>query len=408
MQVPVSRILIGAVFVAVVVLALLPVLAPRPPTVDTHKITRGSMQVSVSEEGRTRIKDLYTVSSTVAGRMQRVELDVGDPVVAGKTVLTRIEAPQVRFQDLREETEMRARVSAAEAQRDLAAADVQRVEAEVTFAEAELKRHQELINKGVVTGRALDLAQMEARTKRAALAVAKNNLNAKTADLAVAKAALIAPTTAKEKAAAALPTTPVLAPVNGVLLRKLKESEATVAPNEPLFDVGDPTHLEVLAEMRSDDAAKVVVGAPATFTGWGGDQALRGVVQRVEPFGFTKISALGIEEQRVNVVLEFTDPLTAWRQIGHGYRVDVSIQIWQAPSVLKLPIGAMFRKRDRWSVYAIDPSGVVSLQPIDIGHINSFEAEVTGGLREGSAVILHPSDRIEEGMRVAPPEGGPA
>ena len=408
MRIPVSRILIGAVFLAVVVLALLPVLAPRPPTVEIHKITRGPMQVSVSEEGRTRIKDLYTVSSTVAGRMQRVELDVGDPVVAGKTVLTRIEAPQVRFQDLREETEMRARVSAAEAQRDLAAADVQRVEAEVTFAEAELKRHQELINKGVVTGRALDLAQMEARTKRAALAVAKNNLNAKTADLAVAKAALIAPTTAKEKAAAALPTTPVLAPVNGVLLRKLKESEATVAPNEPLFDVGDPTHLEVLAEMRSDDAAKVVVGAPATFTGWGGDQALRGVVQRVEPFGFTKISALGIEEQRVNVVLEFTDPLTAWRQIGHGYRVDVSIQIWQAPSVLKLPIGAMFRKRDRWSVYAIDPSGVVSLQPIDIGHINSFEAEVTGGLREGSAVILHPSDRIEEGMRVAPPEGGPA
>ncbi|MGB4948188.1 MAG: efflux transporter periplasmic adaptor subunit, partial [Candidatus Competibacter denitrificans] len=196
MQVPVSRILIGAVFVAVVVLALLPVLAPRPPTVDTHKITRGSMQVSVSEEGRTRIKDLYTVSATVAGRMRRVELDVGDPVVAGKTVLTRIEAPQVRFQDLREETEMRARVSSAEAQRDLAAADLQRVEAEVAFAEAELKRHQELISKGVVTGRALELAQMEARTKRAALAVAKNNLNAKTADLAVAKAALIAPTTA--------------------------------------------------------------------------------------------------------------------------------------------------------------------------------------------------------------------
>lgn len=409
MRVPVSRILIGAVFLAVVVLALLPVLAPRPPTVEIHKITRGPMQVSVSEEGRTRIKDLYTVSSTVAGRMRRVELDVGDPVVAGKTVLTRIEAPQVRFQDLREETEMRARVSAAEAQRDLAAADVQRVEAEVTFAEAELKRHQELINKGVVTGRALDLAQMEARTKRAALAVAKNNLNAKTADLAVAKAALIAPTTAKEKAAtAALPTTAILAPVNGVLLRKLKESEATVAPNEPLFDVGDPTHLEVLVEMRSDDAAKVVVGAPATFTGWGGDQALRGVVQRVEPFGFTKISALGIEEQRVNVVLEFTDPLTAWRQIGHGYRVDVSIQIWEASSVLKLPIGAMFRKRDRWSVYAIDSSGVVSLQSVDIGHINSFEAEVTGGLREGSAVILHPSDRIEEGMRVAPPEGGPS
>ncbi|MFZ1493683.1 MAG: HlyD family efflux transporter periplasmic adaptor subunit [Candidatus Competibacter denitrificans] len=413
MQVPVSRILIGAVFVAVVVLALLPVLAPRPPTVDTHKITRGSMQVSVSEEGRTRIKDLYTVSATVAGRMRRVELDVGDPVVAGKTVLTRIEAPQVRFQDLREETEMRARVSSAEAQRDLAAADLQRVEAEVAFAEAELKRHQELISKGVVTGRALELAQMEARAKRAALAVAKNNLNAKTADLAVAKAALIAPTTAGQKAgagnasAAEPPTTPVLAPVSGVLLRKLKESEATVAPNEPLFDVGDPSRLEVLVEMRSDDAAKVAVGAPATFTGWGGDQGLRGVVQRVEPFGFTKISALGIEEQRVNVILEFTDPAAAWRQIGHGYRVDVSIQIWEAPNVLKLPIGAMFRKRDRWSVYAIDPGGAVSLQPVEIGHINSFEAEVTGGLREGSAVILHPSDRIEEGMRVAPPDGGP-
>lgn len=418
MRASVGRTVIGIILAIVIVIASLPLLAPRPPAVDLHQVTRGPMQVTVSEEGKTRIRDLYTVSAAVAGRMQRVQLDAGDPVIAGKTVLTRIEAPQARFHDLREETESRARVAAAEAQRDLAAADLQRAEAEVTFAEADLKRNQELVTKGAVTGRALEVAQLELRVKRAAQVVAKNNLEAKTADLAVAKAALITPSAPVEKPAVQAgsnglesgpradattpPANPVLAPINGVLLRKLRESETTVAANEPLFDLGDPTKLEVLVEMRSEDAAKVTSGAPATFEGWGGSQVLQGMVRRVEPYGFTKISALGVEEQRVNVILDFTDPQTAWQRLGHGYRVDVAIQIWEGKDVLKLPIGALFRKSNQWTVYRVSADGAVSLQPVQIGHINNFEAEVLGGLDEQSSVILHPSDRIEEGMRVAP------
>lgn len=419
MRVPISRLFIGAIFVVFLVVGVLPILAPRPLAVDLHKVVRGPMEVTVSEEGKTRVKELYTVSAAVSGRMERVELDAGDPVVAGKTILTRIEAPQARFHDLREETEMRARVTSAEAQRDLAAADLERAEAEVAFAQSELKRNQELVNKGAASSRTLESAELDVRVKRAALAVARNNLGVKNAELAVAKAALIAPSASGEKAAAIEPggdksdrppkadtsladppASSILAPINGVLLRKLRESEITVAANEPLFDLGDPTQLEVLVEMRSEDAAKVYPDAPASFGGWGGNQILHGVVRRVEPYGFTKISALGIEEQRVNVILDFTDPPSAWRQLGHGYRVDASIQVWQANNVLKLPIGAMFRKRNQWAVYGVDTEGVVHLQPVEIGHINNLEAEVTAGLNDHSVVILHPSDRIEEGIRV--------
>ena len=419
MRVSMSRGLIGAVFIVFLALALMPILAPRPLAVDLHRVIRGPMQVSVSEQGKTRVKDLYIVSASISGRMQRVDLDAGEPVVAGKTILTRIEAPEPRFHDLREATEMQARVTSAEAQRDLAAADVERAAAELAFAEAELKRNQDLAKKGVASVRTLEAAELDVRVKRAALVVARNNLAAKTAEVAVVKATLIAPTGSSETgpttrtngsgngrasvveaSSASPPASPILAPIDGFLFRKIRESEVTVAANEPLFELGDPTKLEVLVEMLSEDAAKVSPGDPASFREWGGDRILQGVVRRVEPFGFTKISALGIEEQRVNVILDFTDPPAAWQRLGHGYRVDVSIQVWEAKDVLRLPIGAMFRQRNQWAVYRVDAEGIVHQQPVEIGHINNLEAEVTAGLSDNAVVILHPSDRIQKGMKV--------
>lgn len=421
MRVSVSRVLLGTVFVAFLVVALLSVLAPRPLAVDLHRVTRGPMHVSVSEQGKTRVKDLYIVSASISGRMQRVDLEAGEPVVAGKTVLTRIKAPQPRFHDLREATEMQARLASAEAQRDLAAADVERAEAELAFAEVELKRNRDLANRGVASARTLEAAELDVRVKRAALVVARNNLAAKIAEVAVVRAMLIAPPASSQTgpttqsdaggnshasivktSPADPPASPVVAPISGLLLRKLRESEVTVAAGEPLFELGDPTRLEVLVEMLSEDAAKVSPGAPATFREWGGDQILRGVVRRVEPYGFTKISALGIEEQRVNVILDFTDPPTLWQRLGHGYRVDVSIQVWEGQDVLRLPIGAMFRQRNQWAVYRVDADGVVNLQPVEIGHINSLEAEVTSGLSDNTVVILYPSDQIQEGALVVP------
>lgn len=274
-------------------------------------------------------------SAPVAGVMERVTLDAGDRVVAGETVLTRIEAPRAGFYDLREAAEAKARVTSTEAQRDLAAADVER-------AEAELKRDKELAPRGAVTDRDLESAELDVPVKQAAVEVAKHTLAAKTAEVAVAKAALIAPEgdeppsglasqgtadaqpRALEPGIKAPPAMRVLALVTGFLLRKIKESETMVAAGDPLFELGTIAQLEVLVEMLSEDAVKVRAGAPAVMEGWGCAHALKGVVRRVEPFGFTKISALGIEEQRVNVIVDFTDPRTAWERLGHGYGVDVA------------------------------------------------------------------------------------
>jgi HlyD family secretion protein len=417
-----KRTLIASTLAVLLVVALLPLLAPQPVLVDLHRVTRGPMQVSVSEEGKTRLKDIFTVSAPISGRLQRVELDSGDPVEAGKTVLTSIEAPQPRFYDLREATEKQARVASAEAQRDLAAADIARAKAELAFAEADLTRNLELAGKGASTARERELAEMDVRTKRAALVVAQNNLAAKTAEVEVAKAEVLAPgrqpsgpmlaVNGRDIGAAGLPpplvspagppASQVLAPVSGVLLRKIVESETSVGVGDPLFDLGDPTKLEVVVEMLSEDAVKVHPGATALLSAWGSGVDLHGTVRRVEPYGFTKISALGIEEQRVNVVIDFVDPAPAWERLGHGYRIDVSIVVWRAEDVLKLPLGALFRRHNRWAVYTVDSARLVRSQEVEIGHTNNLEAEVIAGLIEMSEVILHPSDHIADGARVEP------
>ncbi len=422
MRVSLNRTLFLGIAAVAIIAALPPLLAPPPSLIDLHLVTRGSMQVSVAEEGRTRVKDIYTVSAPISGRLQRVELDAGDPVEAGVTVLTQIVAPQPRFHDLRETTELQARLASAEAQRDLAAADIERARAELAFAEADLARNQELANKGAAARRAHELAQMDMRTKRAALVVAQNNLAAKTAEVAVAKAELLAPDRGITDLPIALdrnginaaalypaselpaspPTSPVLAPISGVLLRKIVESETSVTVGDSLFDLGDPTKLEVLIEMLSEDAVKVQVGAVALLNGTGIDSDLHGIVRRVEPYGFTKVSALGIEEQRVNVIVDFSDYAPVWQRLGHGYRVDVSIVVWQAADVLKVPLGALFRQRNNWFVYVLEADDSVSSRAVEIGHTNSLEAEVLAGLNDGARVILHPSDQIADGTRVTP------
>jgi HlyD family secretion protein len=404
--------------VAVVGLAL-PLLAPPPLEVDLHRVERGPLKVLVSEEGKTRVHERFVVSAPMSGRTRRVELEVGDPVQSGKTVLTQLIAPRPRFYDLRETEESQARVAAAEAQRDLAASDIERAKAELAFQEADLARNRELANKGAGAARALESSEMEVRTRRAALAVAKATLAAKTAELDVARAALLAPQSGADDAVATAvsvtpartggsadearrepPVSAVVAPADGVILRKIVESETTVNAGDALFEVGDVAGLEVVVEMLSEDAVKVPANAMVVLSGWGGEGDLHGRVRRVEPYGFTKVSALGIEEQRVNVIVDFSDSQDALRRLGHGYRVNVAIVVWEAPDVLKVPLGALFREHDRWSVYAVDEQGVVHLQAVTVGHTGQFEAEVTGGLAEGSQVILHPSDRIDDGVHV--------
>jgi HlyD family secretion protein len=412
-----SRFVIWGALAAALAFALRGLLAPPPVAVDLYRVARGPLQVTVADEGKTRLKELYTISAPISGRLKRIALEAGDPVEAGTTVLAIIEAPKPRFHDLRETSSMQAQVASAEAQRDLAQADIERAQAELAFAEADAARNRELQSKGATAARARDMAEMDLRSKRAALRVAQENLLAKIAEVRARKAELLAPergaahdspqgypSAARSGAPLALekepPASVILSPVNGVLLHKIHESETTVSAGERLLDVGDPRRLEIVVEMLSEDAVKVRPGAPASLTGTGIETPLRAVVRRVEPYGFTKISALGIEEQRVNVILDFADPASTWAPLGHGFRVDVAIVIWDSGDVLKVPLGALFRQGNKWAVYRIERDGTAHLREVEIGHTNDLDAEVLAGLVAGDTVVLHPSDRIAEGTRV--------
>jgi len=191
----------------------------------------------------------------------------------------------------------------------------------------------------------------------------------------------------------------VYAPITGTVLRVLQKSEGVVTASTPLVEVGDPRELEIVVDLLSADAVRVQAGQRVYIEGWGEPEPLNGVVQRVEPFGFTKISALGIEEQRVNVIIDFTDPPEKWQRLGHGYRVEPRIVLWEADDVLKIPLPALFRDGDGWAVFA-EQRGRAVLRRVEIGRDNGLEAEVVKGLEPGEHVVLHPSDRVSEGVRL--------
>ncbi len=255
---------------------------------------------------------------------------------------------------------------------------------------------------------ALDRARMEARTKRAALAEARAAVRVRSFELETAKAAVLSPGagaagSAKPKAQAGLCCFEVRAPVSGTILRIYRESEQVIEAGAPLVEIGDPGGLEIVTDLLSTDAVTVSPGDAVLIDGWGGAKSLNGRVRRVEPYGFTKISALGIEEQRVNVIIDFTDPPELWKRLGHGYRVIAHIVRWRGKDVLKAPLSALFRDADDWAVFRIQ-GGRAKRTKITVGHINSESAEITGGLEAGARILLHPSARITDGSRVKPRE----
>jgi HlyD family secretion protein len=381
---------------------------PRPVTVSMAEVARGQMLVTIEDEGETRVKDAYTISAPLAGRVARFEGSVGDSVIAGKTVVATIQPSDPAFHDVRTQSELEAAVKAAEAALDLAKAQVASAEAARDFAVAERKRAEELAKRGTMSKSARDRARMEARTKGAALAEARAAVRVRTFQLENARAALLAPGGAV--AGAPIPTPgatarrccfEVKAPVSGTILRIYRESEAVVQAGAPLVEIGDPADLEIVTDLLSTDAVLVAVGDPVLIDGWGGEKSLNGKVRRVEPFGFTKTSALGIEEQRVNVVIDFTDPPADWRRLGHGYRVIARIVRWKGEDVLRVPLTALFRSGTDWVLFkAVD--GRAQRTTVKVGQINTQWAEVQGGLAAGDTVLLHPSAAITDGTRVIP------
>lgn len=387
-----------ALLAGLLALALYYAFRPQPVPVDLAVIRRGEMTVTIDGDGRTRVREVYAVSAPVPGRVLRIERHVGDAVVANKTLLARIEPGDPSFLDRRAQAQAQAAVKAAEAALELAEAEQARAEAELDFARAELDRAEQLARRGNVSQRDLDRAKLELRTRSAALSTAAATVEMRRFELETARAALIQPGGREGGEGGQDCCIEVYSPVDGRVLRVIQESEGVVAAGASLLEVGDPGALEVVVDLLSDDAVRVREGAPVAIMGWGGGR-LAGRVTRVEPYAFTKTSALGVEEQRVNVLVDFTDSPERWQALGHGYRVEAGILDWRGTDVLVLPLGALFREGKDWAVFAVE-DGVARLRRIEIGHRNGQEAELLGGLAEGDAVVLHPGDRIADGIAV--------
>lgn len=386
--------LLGAILVA----ALVYVFRPQPVPVDLAVIERGELTVTIDGDGQTRVREVYVVSAPVPGRVLRIERHVGDEVIANETLLATIQPGDPTFLDRRAQAQAEAAIKAAEAAFALAEAEQARALAELDFARAELNRAEQLAKRGNVSQRDLDRAKLELRTRSAALSTAKASIEMRRFELETARAALIQPGEEGGEGDRQACCVEVYSPVDGRILRVIHESEGVVAAGAWLVELGDPHDLEIVVDLLSGDAVRVREGAEVTIEDWGG-VSLAGRVRRVEPYAFTKVSALGIEEQRVNVIVDFTDPQEKWQGLGHGYRVDAHILDWRGEDVLKLPLGALFRDGDSWAVFVAE-DGVAKLRHIEIDHSNGREAEVLDGLAEGTTVILHPGDRISDGVRV--------
>jgi HlyD family secretion protein len=375
--------------------------APQPLPVDVARVASGPMRVTVSSEGQTRVKERYEVAAPVAGRLLRIPFKAGDRVRSGDVVAV-IQPQPPQFNDVRSKAELEAKVRVAEAQYALAQADMARVKAQHDFAVTELNRNRVLQAKGVAAQRTLEQSESEEKSRQTEVIVAEKVVAQRAAELEAAKAMLIQPGPGGQ--AAPGDTVAVHAPVDGAILKVVKESETIVTAGMPVVEIGNVADLEVELEMLSKDAVKVREGAQALLEGWGGE-TLNGRVRRVEPFGYTKVSALGIEEQRVHVKIDFTDPREEWQHVGHGYRMNAQVVVWQADNVLKLPMGALFRDGNEWTVFTLGDDGAAHKKRVTVGHLNDTEAEVIAGVSENERVILHPSDRVAEGTFAAPRGG---
>lgn len=379
----------GLSFVVFIVFAM----RPQPQPVDAATIARGGLQVSIDEEGETRVRDRYVVSSPLAARVLRIELEPGDPVTANSTVVATLRPADPSLLDARSQAEAQARIRAAEAAVATTKAERDQVAAEVRYADADLVRVAKLHGEAIVSKEQLDEASLRADTRREAQRAADFAVRTSQHQLELARAAL------RPEGADRLAPIEIRSPIDGVVLRRLRESEAVVAPGEALLELGTPGEIEIVSDLLSTDAVKIRPGTRVLIEQWGGEVPLEGKVRRVEPSGFTKISALGVEEQRVNVLIDIVSDPQLWQTLGDGYRVEVRILIWEKDDLLKVPTSALFRRGEQWAVFAIE-NGKAAERLLQIGQRNGLEAEVLGGLEAGDRVVMHPGDQVDDGVAV--------
>ncbi|MEQ1859596.1 MAG: HlyD family efflux transporter periplasmic adaptor subunit [Chthoniobacteraceae bacterium] len=381
---------------AALVVAIGVALLPSPIEVEVAQVTTGPLTVSVLEEGRTRIRHRYMVSPPVSGFLRRVELRAGAPIKAGETVLAVIEAESSSFLNPRALAEAEARAKAAEAARDGSEAALERARAAFAQAKKDWERADALRRTGAVSAQDWDAAEAHATMLGREQRTAEFALQTAGHELAQARATLLQAQRPPQDEARTLT---ILAPVTGFILNVMEESAKVVAAGMPIMEVGDVADLEAEIELLSTDAVGVRPGAEVSIEQWGGPRPLRGKVSVVEPGGYTKFSALGVEEQRVKVRVDFVDPLPPGTFLGDRYRVEARIVTWHADSVLQVPVGALFRRGGDWMTFLAD-GGRARLAKVGTAHMNGVQAEVTAGLREGQSVVLHPPDVLADGVSI--------
>ncbi len=373
---------------------------PRPVPVDVVSVVRGHMKVTVDEEGKTRVRDRYTISAPLSGRLLRVQLDPGDRVEAGKTRLVSMEPAVPDFLDVRTQMQLQARVQGATAMRDRAVRLLDKARVDHHYALTALERLNKAHEKRAVSLQ--DLEDARARESMAFQELEAARLGARVAqfELEQARASLHFVETYSSHGEPPA-RFEVYSPVSGSVLRVVQESEGVVTAGAPLMELGDLSNMEVEVEVLSADAVRIRPGAKVLLERWGGEGVIEGRVTRIDPSGFTKVSALGVEEQRVLVVVDFTEPHEKWQFLGDAFRVDARIVVSEGEDVLIVPAGALFRHEGEWSVFRVERGRAV-LQTLKIGLRNDLEAEVLDGLREGDGVISYPGDRVEHSVSVKP------
>lgn len=370
---------------------------PRALLVDIANVSIGPLDVRVEEDGQTRIREKYVVSTPLAARLSRITLEVGDQVTKDTTVLARLEATDPTLLDPRAVAQARARVRAAERKLELSRAELAKAEAEVQFAESEMGRVRKMVSGNAASRSQLEVQETLFRTRSEEARAAGFSVDISEYELELERAALLLTSADREEDAEM--TLAVHAPIDGRVLRIYQESSAVVQAGAPLLEIGDPTDLEIVADVLSRDAVRISAGDEVELKHWGGERPLTGRVRLVEPSGFTKISALGVEEQRVNVIIDLEDPPKSRQQLGDGFRVDCEVIIWSQKEVLQIPTSALFRIDGAWHVFQITDE-TAHRTGVTIGQNNGQFAEVLEGLNEGASIIVHPSDSLGDGTFV--------
>ncbi len=388
----------------------------QPAQVETAQASFGPMEITVEEEGKTRLRDRFVVSAPLAGIMRRHDWKIGDTIPAGRSIMY-LSPLRAEILDMRRLSESEARLQSASAAREGADArlrsaqeQLKAAEADAEYSKSQLAREEKLLAAGDIPASRLDRTRAEAKRAEAmrqaaeqAIAMAQAEISRSRAEVEMARAAASNP---GAKSTAGAQMVPIYSPVGGRVVQVVRQSEGVVASGDPLLVLGNTRALEVEVELLSSDAVRIGPGTRLRLTRWGGEGSLEARVRLVEPVGFTKLSALGVEEQRVRVISDLVSPEETWRRLGEGYRVEAAFTLWSGDRVLQIPASALFRDGEKWAAFVVG-DGFARKRIVEVGHRNGLTAEVIGGLKEGERVIPHPDDKLSDGVSVEIVEAKP-